>query len=81
MKQSGFEVIKLEKFVVSRICAHNGDLVHKTLFKIDLICILLVLTLSPAVQKLLTQSAMLVFPAGPLPALGEIQKCFHIVGK
>lgn len=76
MKQSGFEIIKLEMLVLSHICAHNGDLVHKILFEIGFICILLVLILIPAVQKLITHSAMLVFPAGPLPALGEIQKCF-----
>ena len=76
MKQSGFEMIKLEMFVVSHIYAHMGDLVHEILFEIGFICILFVLILIPAVQQLITQRAMLVFPAGPLLALGEIQKCF-----
>lgn len=76
MKQSGFEIIKLEIFVVSHTYAHNGDLVCKIHFEIGFICTLLVLILIPLGQKLIIQSAMLVFPAGPLPALGEIQKCF-----
>lgn len=76
MKQSGFEMIRLEMFVVSHIYAHNRHLVHKISFEIGFICISPVLILIPAVQKLITQSAMLLFPAGPLPALGESQKCF-----
>lgn len=34
-------MIKLETFVVSHICAHNGDLVHKTLPEMGFICIVL----------------------------------------
>lgn len=76
MKQSGFEMIKLNMFVISQYWAHNGGLVHKILFEISFICILLALIFIPAVQKLIVQSSMLVFLAGPFPGLGEIQKCF-----
>lgn len=77
MKQSGFEMIKLNMFAISQFWAHIGVLVHKILFEIGFICILLVLILIPAVQKLIIQSAMLVFLAGLFPGLGEIQKCFN----
>lgn len=76
MKQSGFEVIKLDMFATSQFWAHNGGLVRKILFEIGFICILLVLILIPAVQKLIIQSAMQMSLAGPFPGLGEIQKCF-----
>lgn len=39
-------------------------------------CILLVLVLNPAVQKLITTSAMLVFPVGLIPAFVKIEKSF-----
>lgn len=47
-------MIKLEMFALSHIYAHNGDLVHKILSEIGFICILLILILIPAVQKLIT---------------------------
>lgn len=49
MKQSGFEMIKLEIFVAAHICAHNEDFVHRIVFAIVFKCILFVLVLIPAV--------------------------------
>lgn len=75
MKQSGFEMIKLDMFVISQFWAHNGGLVHKILFEIGFICNLLALIFIPAVQKLIIQSPMRMFLAGHFPRLGEIQEC------
>ena len=68
-----------KRFVASHIYAHNGDFVCSTLFfhsPVGFMCMLLVLVLIPAVQKLITRSALLVFPVGLIPALGKIEKSF-----
>lgn len=72
MKQSGFEIIRLDIFFISQFWAHNEGLVHKIVFEIGFICILLVLIPIPAVQKLIIQSAMWIL-AGPFQVWGRFK--------
>lgn len=73
MKQSGFEMIKLDLFFfISQFWAHNEGWVHKILFEIGFICILLALILIPAVQKLIIQSPIRIL-AGPFQVWGRFK--------
>jgi len=72
-------MIGLGMIIVLRIYAHNGDLVHKILFEIGFICILLVLILIPAVQKLIIQVPYWCFQQG-LFQLWERFRCVLMLG-
>lgn len=59
MKRSAFEIIKLDFFYIYRGYEPTMRVWYrKSFFEIGFICILLVLILIPAVQKLIIQSAM-----------------------